>query len=124
MSFFDKAKRFFEPLKYNKWFTFLSCLKYGMYGIYAIVTVLIIRSSLRAIEMNSIEQYTLNVDMYIWIMIGYFIVTWFLRTADWPHLYHDLERWIYRRYIPMIVRLDNNYLEGIGTGKMISILRE
>lgn len=57
-------------------------------------------------------------------MIGYFIVTWFLRTADWPHLYHDLERWIYRKYIPTIIRLDNNYVEGIGTGKLISILRE
>ncbi len=57
-------------------------------------------------------------------MLVYFILAWMLRTADWPHLYHDLERWIYRKYIPMIVQLDNNYVEGIGTGKMISILRE
>ena len=124
MSFFDKAKRFFEPLKYNKWFTFLSCLKYGMYGIYGIVIVLIIRGSLRAIEHKNIEEYTLNVDIFIWIMFGYFIISWFLRTADWPHLYHDIERWIYRKYIPTLIQLDNNYLEGIGTGKIISILRE
>ena len=124
MSFLEKAKRFFEPLKYNKWFTFLSCLKYGMYGIYGIVIVLIIRGSLRAIEHKNIEEYTLNVDIFIWIMFGYFIISWFLRTADWPHLYHDIERWIYRKYIPTLIQLDNNYLEGIGTGKIISILRE
>lgn len=65
MLFIEKTKRFFEPLKDNKWFTFLSCLKFGMYGVHGIAAVLIIRASLRAIENKNIEQYTLNVDIFI-----------------------------------------------------------
>jgi hypothetical protein len=92
--------------------------------VHAIAAVLIIKASLRAIESKNIELYTSNIHIFLGLMMLYFVVTWTLRTADWPRLYHDLERWIYRKYIPMIVHLDNNYLENIGTGKMISILRE
>ncbi len=35
-----------------------------------------------------------------------------------------MEKWIYRRYIPIIIEADNNYIEKIGTGKLISILRD
>ena len=65
MSFLEKAKRFFEPLMHNRWFTFLSCLKFGMYGVHGIAAVLIIRASLRAIENKNIEQYTINVNIFI-----------------------------------------------------------
>ena len=50
MTFWQKAKRFFEPLGENKILTFLSCIKFSAWGIYAIASVLIIRASLRAIE--------------------------------------------------------------------------
>ncbi|MBC7498520.1 ABC transporter ATP-binding protein [Candidatus Gracilibacteria bacterium] len=95
-----------------------------MYGIYAIGSVLIMKFALKAMEGNNIEQYNLNIIASIVLIVMYFIITWFLRNTDWPGLFHDLERWIYHRYIPIIVQLDNNYLESIGTGKMISILRD
>jgi len=58
------------------------------------------------------------------IFAFYLILAWIFRTTDWPHMYHNTEKWIYRRYLTQIIDLDNNYLEKIGTGKMISIFRD
>ncbi len=124
MTFFQKAKRFFEPLADNKWFTFLSCLKFSTYWFYAIVSVLVIRSSLSAIESHNITQYSRDINIFIWLVMFYFIAGWLLRTSDWPKLFHSIERWIYNKYLPIIIHLDNNYLEALGTGKLISIIWE
>lgn len=82
------------------------------------------KASLHAIELHNIDQFNLNIVYFIGLVFIYFITSWLLRIVDWPGLYHNLEKWIYRKYIPCIIQLDNNYVENIGTGKMISILRD
>ncbi len=51
MTFFQKTKRFFEPLRENKILTLLACIKFATWGIYAIASVMIIKSTIRAIEL-------------------------------------------------------------------------
>ncbi len=124
MTFFQKAGRFFEPLGDYKFLTFLSCLKFSTWGIHAIASVVIMRSSLKAIEQGNRELFQQNIQLYLFFIVLYFSVWWLLRATDWPGLFHSIERWIYQRYIPKLILLDNNYIEGIGTGKMISIIRD
>lgn len=52
----------------------------------------------------------------------FFIVTYFLRTADWPTLYHDMDRWIYGKYLGELMNIESTYLEKIGTGRLISVM--
>ncbi len=49
-------------------------------------------------------------------------MTWSIRTADWPVLYHDMDRWIYGRYLHQIMRIESTHLEKLGTGRLIAIL--
>lgn len=124
MTFWQKAKRFFEPLGENKLLTFFSCIKFSMWGVYAIASVIIIRESLHAIEANSIDSFRQSVNLFCIFFVLFLGTTWLFRRTDWPYLYHRVEKWIYRRYIPKIIEADNNYIEKIGTGKLISILRD
>jgi ABC-type multidrug transport system fused ATPase/permease subunit len=79
---------------------------------------------MKSAEMGEEQLYHKYLLWYIIFFILYFLVAWIFRRTDWPYLYHNIERWIYRRYIPKIIYADNNYIEKIGTGKMISILKE
>ncbi len=124
MTFWQKAKRFFEPFWENKLLVLLSCIKFSSWGIYAIASVLIIRSTLRAIESDNIESFETAIIFFSLFFALYLWVSWVFRRTDWPYLYHNVEKWIYRRYIPIIIEADNNYIEKIGTGKLISILRD
>lgn len=124
MTFFQKARLFLSPLRDNKLLTFFAMIKFSGYAVYAIATVLIIKWAMHAISLGDSNLYL----QYVWVFMGFFAwylcIAWIFRTSDWPDLYHNIERWIYRRYIPIIVNLDNNYLEKIGTGRMISIFRD
>lgn len=124
MTFFQKAKLFFAPLSENKLLTLFSCIKFSTWGIHAIASVLIIKLALKSIETNSAIDYNKYIWWYIAFFIVYLAVAWAFRRTDWPYLYHSIERWIYRRYIPKIIHADNNYMEKLGTGRAISILKE
>ena len=124
MTFYEKTKLFLLPLKENKLLTFFSCIKFATWGIHAIASVLIIKWVMKSAEMGEEQLYYKYLLWYIVFFILYFLVAWIFRRTDWPYLYHNIERWIYRRYIPKIIYADNNYIEKIGTGKMISILKE
>ncbi len=124
MTFVRKIQLFFLPLRANKILVVLSCIKFISWWAYAIASVIIIKSSIHAIELWQPILYKHYISLFIIFFIGYFLFSWIFRTTDWPRLYHSLEKWIYRRYIPHIVSLDNNYLESIGTGRMISIVTQ
>lgn len=122
MTFFEKAKRFLDPLLQNKLFAILSAFKYGIWAIDVLVGVYIIRFALTATQ----NKDTILLEKYTYFFIGflcvYLIFSFFIRKTDWPYFYHDLERTLYRKYIPKIIQLDNNYLESVGTGRLTSIV--
>ncbi len=115
MTILEKASRFFEPLKENKFITFLSVLKFSFLGLHAILSVLIIKYSIHSLEINDKTGFIWGIQMFIVAMMLFFIFTWFLRKSDWPILYHRIEWFIYKRYIPLLIHLDNNYVDSIGT---------
>ncbi len=124
MTFFQKVKLFLAPLKEQKLLAILSSIKFSGYAIYAIASVLIIKWWMNAITLWNKELYTQYIWWFVVFFWWYLILAWIFRTTDWPHMYHNTEKWIYKRYLDQIIHLDNNYIEKIGTGKMISIFRD
>ena len=58
---------------------------------------------------------------FIAFVIGYFLFSILARRWDWPIFQYIVQEWISDNYARKVMLLDNNYLESIGTGKMISI---
>ena len=124
MTFIEKTKLFFAPLRENKLLTLFSCIKFFTWWFNAVVWVLIIRGAVKAIEHN--DPILLNhwIKLFILLFFAYLTIGWVFRKTDWPHLYHRVEMWIYNRYLPMLVTLDSNYLESIWTWRIISVIKE
>jgi ABC-type multidrug transport system fused ATPase/permease subunit len=96
-------------------------LKFATWAVDALVGVYIIKLALDATQHWNVAL----LEKYIWIFVIYLpiyiCIAYSIRKIDWPYLYHDLEKYIYRKYIPKIITLDNNYVESLGTGKLLSI---
>lgn len=124
MTFIEKARLFLLPLKSNKLLTFFSCIKFFTWWFNAVIGVLIIKWAVKAVEKNDIALLDYWTTLFVILFCSYLVVGWVFRKSDWPYLYHKVEMWIYERYMPMFITLDNNYLESVGTWRLISILKE
>ncbi len=124
MTFIEKARLFLLPLKSNKLLTFFSCIKFFTWWFNAIIGVLIIKWAVKAVEKNDIALLDYWTVLFVVLFFSYLVVGWVFRKSDWPYLYHNIEMWVYERYMPMFITLDNNYLESVGTWRLISILKE
>ncbi len=122
MTFWDKAKRFFEPLLHYKLLLILSIIKFSLWAIYTLVSVYIIRYALLATEAHNSNNLTILLQVFVAFILVYLSISYIFRRVDWPYLYHDLERYIYTKYIPKIISLDNNYIESLGTGKLVGVV--
>lgn len=122
MTFFEKTKRFLEPLRVNKLFTFLAIVKFSMWAVYAIVSVYIIKYALIAVQKSDRMMLDSIIFFFLGFFLFYLVFSYLLRKTDWPYLYHDIEKYLYQKYIPKIIELDNNYLETLGTGRLGMII--
>ena len=122
MTFLEKTKRFFEPLKGAKTLVVLSILKFSCWAIFALVSVVLIRESVRLYWVWDSENIKMLMIYYGIFSSAYLLITWTLRMTDWPNLYYKIVDNIYKKYLWKLFFLDGNYLEKIGTGKCISIL--
>ncbi|MBP6981487.1 ABC transporter ATP-binding protein [Candidatus Gracilibacteria bacterium] len=122
MTFFEKTKRFLEPLLANKLFTYLAIVKFSMWAIYALVSVYIIKYALIAIQKSDRAMLDSIIFFFIGFFFFYLVFSYLLRKTDWPYLYHNIEKYLYQKYIPKIIELDNNYLETLGTGRLGMII--
>ena len=115
MTFWQKAKRFFEPLKENKILLTLSIFKFSLWALYALASVYIIRYAVIYTESQDSGKLLFLLKIFSLFFIVYLAISYVFRKVDWPYLYHNIERYIYKKYIPKIIALDNNYLEVLGT---------
>lgn len=122
MTFFEKAKRFFIPLQSNITAVILSIAKFTIWALYALFSVYIIRESTRLFGLHDVPWMENILYQFIAFSLVFFVVTWFLRAADWPILYHDIDKWIYKHYLEHLMEIENTYLEKLGTGRLIAIL--
>ncbi len=122
MTFFQKIKRFFEPLQSNYPAVFFAFLKYSCWAFYSLFSVYIIRETTRLYTLHNLLWIERILYEYILFSAVFFVTTWFLRTADWPTLYHDMDKWINRHYLGHLMKIENTYLEKLGTGRLIAIL--
>ncbi len=120
MTFLEKTKRFFEPLQANYSAVIISIFRYTFWAIYSLFSVYIIRESVKLFGVNDMLWLTDIIYEYVGFSIIFFTLTWFLRNISWPILDYDVLKWLYRNHIEKLMQVDNNYIESLGTGRLIS----
>lgn len=122
MTILSKARKFLTPLFQSKKYLILSCGKFVFWAIYSIVSVILIKNTSHAIETKNYELFHLNVLYFCGFVVIYFIANYYWRRWEWPRLHYVVEEYISNSYVQKMMLIDNNYLESIGTGKLISIM--
>lgn len=122
MTFFEKIKRFFEPLEWQSILVFFSITKYSLWALYALYSVHIVRESVKLFDAKNFEGLHNLIVEFIFFTCIYFLFSFFFRKVDWPILWHEIQRWIYQRYLEKIFVMDGNTLEKIGTWRIIATI--
>lgn len=120
-TFWEKAKRFFEPLKSNKLITLYFIIYFAFELIFWVVFIFLIQdatSTLESMDKNQFYNVLLSYGTIIFLLfMGTFICHRF-----WIYSYNRYRSTIESRYFPVYISMDMNSYEKIGTGKSIAII--
>lgn len=122
MTFWQKAKRFFEPLLQSKQYLILSCLKFIFWAFYSIAIIILIKNTTNSIVNNDIGAFSNISWTFVAMIILYFVLNYIWRKWEWPILYYATEKYISDTYVRRMMLIDNNYIEAVWSGKLVSIM--
>lgn len=123
MTTLQTIKRFFEPALVCKFRIFQVALQAAIWVSYPIAWILTMKFITKAALDQSYHIFTQTVIWFTIYNVVYFILKYLTRHWGWPAT-HPLRRTIHEKYVSWFFTLDNNYVEKIGTGRMISMLEK
>ena len=117
-------KRFLDPIKERKKEYFKQGLQAFLVWINGVIHVFFLERIIHFLENSNREYFYIVLQVYVGYIILFEVVNFSIRKWWWmntlPYTIADL----FREYLNTYIRLDNNKIELIGTGKMIGIVGE
>lgn len=123
MTFIEKAKRFFEPIKadpiiYIEWI-FVALL----WGLNWVIHIFFLERITYYIT-NEKDKFLWILGIYLVFILTYEVLNFLLRKWGWVKIEWYTTSFTSEKYLKQFVRVDNNYIESLWTWKLISIIRE
>lgn len=115
-----QLKRFFEPAFHNTKRFFLFSLIFLIRRIYDFVNVLAFANIISAIEELNYIQFVNIIVYFIIFILGYQILN-YVYAKCFSFYEWEIRRYLYETYLPRMIDIDNNYIESLGTGKVMTI---
>ncbi|AKH33143.1 Multidrug resistance ABC transporter ATP-binding and permease protein [candidate division SR1 bacterium Aalborg_AAW-1] len=122
MTFRQTVKRFFEPAYHMGRATFRAILWYTFINIQAPINVFFIGMLGNTLETSDMEHTKNLLFIYIGILIVLHIILEYIKKWGWAELYFPQQRYIQDKYLKQFSTINGNYIESVGTGKLISIM--
>ncbi len=120
-NFWVNVRRFFEPCMTNKIILWKALFVAFLWGINGIAHVIFLER-LTYFLLNKPDTFPTVLIIYIFYLMSYEIVNFSVRRWWWVELLGTSWNAISREYITRFIQLDNNAVESIWTGKLISII--
>ena len=117
-----KIAKFFSPIKWNWWFIIKPFLVSCIYALFSIATVEVFKYATSCIEDWDFEWMKISIIVYIWIFLWHIIFSRFCRNIWWVTMNYEWKKYIQREWLPKFFKLDNTYIEKIGTWKIQHII--
>jgi len=123
-TFWQRTKRFFEPIKYRKKEYSKEIFKAALVASNGVVHILFLEYVIRALEFWNEGAYIGVLKMYA-IYIFLFEITHFLiRKWWWMNTLPYSDSIIMEKYLTKYISMENNNIELIGTWKLVGIIKE
>ena len=124
MNFRQTVKRFFEPVRENPTLWTKAIIKYFLFSIGPMISVLFLKYITQSIEKWDKILFQKLIVFFILTMTIYYIIRVIFRNRWRVTIISKWEKDIYKKYIPWFISLDNTAIEKIGTWRMISIIQQ
>jgi len=121
MTFWQKVRLFFSPIKENKGLFLLLFIFSVLIGFINVYFIVFLEHIAVAIEAWNYETMKLRCRAFVWLAACYFLLRTFLK----PYLFKVLSNTYYfleKTYLKKYLELDNNDAEKIWTWRFISIM--
>ncbi len=118
----QKFLKFFSLFKYDKKNNILHIIQSIIRGLSPIIHIVFIERIVYAISKSNTQLLEETLWYYIIILFS-FEWLWFLtRKWWWVVTLHQYEKQIYQTYLQAFIKMDNNAVEKVWTGKVIALL--
>ncbi len=116
-------RRFLEPLMYHKKATALAVFVFSLRHIHDMFAIFAVKKTIDYITTSDYRGFLILISIYAVYGIVHQVLNYRL-CVNFLWIEYDIKKRIYQKYIPRLIRLDNNTYEGIWTGKMVSYFKE
>ena len=93
-----------------------------VYAIFSIATVEVFKYATACIENSDFEWMKISIFVYVWIFIWHITFSRFCKNVWWVTMNYEWKKYIQREWLPKFFRLDNTFVEKIGTWKIQHII--
>ncbi|MBP6921607.1 ABC transporter ATP-binding protein, partial [Candidatus Gracilibacteria bacterium] len=124
MNFWQKTKRFFEPCKAFPFVTFMRIFTTLNTTCFTLLLAYFLREIVHSIEIGDIEKFKQIIISSSFTMVVFQILGFIFRNYYWVEQQFKWDPYIYRKYIQKFIQMDQGKVEGLGTGKIMSILQK
>ncbi len=122
-TFFDKTKRFLEPIKTNKVVYFWWFIIYGTWALDKVIHILFLEKIIYFLENKNTEEFIFLIKTYFIYIVFYTIFIIFSRKKWWTEIPNTTEKFLQNKYLKDFVKMNNNYVERFWTWKLTAIVK-
>ncbi len=123
-TFFQTTKRYFAPtlVKENRLITLKSVLRYFLYWLIPVIHIFFIKHIVASIENNDKELFIQLIIYYALVNILYEILDFSVRKWWRVEDINSFRKVIHKEYLEIFIKLDNNEIENLWTGKITALI--
>lgn len=122
MTFLQQVKRFLEPAYHMWWATVRAIFWYILVNVQAPINVFFIGLLWISLESGNIQGMQYRLIIYWILLLSIHISLECIKQWWWAELYFPQQRYIQNNYLKQFTTIDGNYIESIGTWKLIAIM--
>ena len=121
-TFWQKTKRFFEPLLLEKLITLRTITLYSLWWSIVVVHIFFIQKIVLFLEAWDKPMFQKTMIIYIWIVIFYEVVDFLMKKWWWVENVNAYRKRIDEKYIIDFLNIENTQIEKYWTWKLVSII--
>lgn len=121
---FAKLKKILSPIKYARWYYFGHMFGEFFDCFQSVFVIQIVSWIVSAIEHKSIPEVWYRIRRFIAFRLMGVVIWFFTSTIFRDKAIYTIEGKLFEKYLGTYIKLDNNAIESLGTGKSISIINK
>lgn len=122
LNFWEKTKKFFSPIKWDKLVYFYGLIIYFVWWVDRIIHVLFLERIIHYLELKDIKMFKYILIMYLIYIVFYLIIQVLTRKKWRTEISDTAIKFIQNIYLKKFTNLNNNHIEKFWTWKLTAII--